>query len=281
MSNISQVLDLEERKFLQVLNDLNTEENYRVGEIKAKMAAQGSLFGGGTIAAIAEVRAKKIGRILNAAIDIRKGLAASFPELGTEASIDQLFTKINDIIANAFRGIDASMPPQMSPAVTSAIKDRYGHEALILQNDARNQFEILKREFALNLHRKPESAAAVTVKTGPGATLVNLGTIYGNVEQAIGTVNAGGQGELATLLRRLAEAISKADELGDERAVYLEQVQFIAQQAIEPANSRKISVVKGLLMGLRARLQELANVAQVLAVAGPAVANHFGFGWPH
>jgi hypothetical protein len=108
LSNMEQALDLEQRKFMQLLNDLNKEESDLVGEIKAKMAAHGSLFGGGTIAAIAEVRTKKIGRIVKAAIDTRKGLAASFPELGTEVSIDQLFIKIGDIVANAFRGLEAS-----------------------------------------------------------------------------------------------------------------------------------------------------------------------------
>ena len=77
-----------------------------------------------------------------------------------------------------------------------------------------------------------------------------------------------------------AAGIEALSELGEGRAVYLDQVRFIAQQAVEPEEKRQASVVRAVFESLRGRLQDTANLAQVLALAGPAIARHFGIHWP-
>jgi hypothetical protein len=49
---------------------------------------------------------------------------------------------------------------------------------------------------------------------------------------------------MASLLRALASAINEAQELGENRAEYLEQVGFIAEQVAGPAEARRSSAVK-------------------------------------
>jgi hypothetical protein len=151
----------------------------------------------------------------------------------------------------------------------------------MLRDEARNQFEILKREIALNLHTKTQEAATVSVNTGGGHSIVNLNTTtYGNVQQSIGDVRNAGYADLAKALQQLASAINDADELVEERAEYLEQVKFVAEQAMAPQAAQQVGIVKGILLGLRAQLQDAANVAQIVSIVGPIAAQHFGFKWP-
>jgi hypothetical protein len=71
-----------------------------------------------------------------------------------------------------------------------------------------------------------------------------------------------------------------AEGLGNTRATYLEQVKFIAEQAAEPEGQRKTSLVTGMFLGLQVSLQNMANLAQILTLVGPALAQHFGISWP-
>jgi hypothetical protein len=132
----------------------------------------------------------------------------------------------------------------------------------------------------LNLHKKSEQPRSLSVNTGGGPAIVNVGEIYGNVQQVVGDVNHAGQPELAGLLGRLAAAINQAETLGDQRTEYLEQVGFIAKQVAANPEARQASVVKGVLLGLRAALQDVGAIAGILGLAGPTIAAYFGFQWP-
>jgi hypothetical protein len=226
--------------------------------------------------ATAKARIDRIDSGIDARLEIRKELARSVPELGSERELDELLAAILRSVENAAAGPLQDVP---AGAVRNALKARTDQDLNRLKAGAKTKIEILKREFALRLHEQQEPRS-VSVTTGGGPALVNLGTIYGGVRQVIGNVSEAGYRELADLLQRLAQAIGDAETLGDERAAYLQQVQFIAKQAAEPADVRQSSVVKGLLAGLRARLEDGAHLSGVLALVGPAIARHFGFPWP-
>ncbi|MBZ5575704.1 MAG: hypothetical protein LAP40_03990 [Acidobacteriia bacterium] len=122
-------------------------------------------------------------------------------------------------------------------------------------------------------------SATVTAAAGNPQTTAALDAVYAKTEQAIkdaGERNA----KLADALRQLAAAIKAANRTADERAEYLEQVQFIAEQSVRPEVIRRVNVVKGLLFALRGGLQNAANVASILNTAGPVMASHFGLRWP-
>ncbi len=181
--------------------------------------------------------------------------------------------------------MDGFAKPWVPPGVDEdpilrALAPHKAEEAHRLKAHLQSEIELLKLELVLNLRRKPDPAPAVSVNTGGGPAIVNVGEIRGDVQQVVGTLNAGGHAELAGLLDRLAAGIEALSELGEGRAVYLDQVRFIAQQAVEPEEKRQASVVRAVFESLRGRLQDTANLAQVLALAGPAIARHFGIHWP-
>jgi hypothetical protein len=81
---------------------------------------------------------------------------------------------------------------------------------------------------------------------------------------------------LADALRHLAAVIKEARRLPDERTVYLEQVQFLAEQASRVAVLRRVSVVKGIMLALRTDLGEVLSVVPALRKATPLIESHFG-----
>jgi hypothetical protein len=280
LSDLKKARELEELRWFKDINRLNQVERERVEKIKAEAAARGTYQSVGTVRAVANARSEKMKSMIDARAEIRKMLAAEFPELGSETSINELLTGLNTTIENAFKAVYESVPGFSSPAIASAVAARDDQEVLQLKAYAKSEFEILKREIALNLHKKTERASGLSINTGGGHAVVNLGNIYGGVKQVINNVNQTGHLELAEGLQRLAAAINEAVDLGAGRADYLEQVRFIAEHATDPAEQRQSSVIKGLLSGLRAALQDTANVATVLSAVAPLIAQHFGFNWP-
>jgi hypothetical protein len=138
----------------------------------------------------------------------------------------------------------------------------------------------MKRERALNLRERLDPARAVAVHTGGGPAIVNLGEIRGNVQRVIRMLNEAGHAELAELLDKLTAAIETASSIAEEdRLAYLAQVRFIAAQAAGAPQDRQASGVKGICVGLRAGVRDVASVAQILNLVGPALAAHFGFKW--
>jgi hypothetical protein len=93
-------------------------------------------------------------------------------------------------------------------------------------------------------------------------------------------LNQTGHGGIGNVLSRLADAIEQEASLGDRRAGYLDQVRFIAERAAAEPENRQSTIVEAVFHALRSRLQDCANIAQVLTLAGPAIARHFGIPWP-
>jgi hypothetical protein len=277
MSDLKKARELEQMRFCRLADDLNVEEQTRVAQINAEMAAKGAFHSGARIRTISNVRRDKIRRLIEARIKIRRDLCLDFPELCSEDSLKELLTELSSAVGNGFTALHEHLAPHMASA-TGRRRDREEYQ---LRAYANSEIEILKAEVALSLYKKPDPGAPpVSVTAAGGPVVVNVGTIYGDVQQVIGNVEHSGHRELAALLARLASEIRNADALGSDRGGYLEQVQFVAEQATEPQERRKTSLVKGVFRGLQASLQAVANLGQILALVGPAVAQHFGFPWP-
>ncbi len=276
--SLKEARELEDLQFTKHLHRLLEEQRKREAAIDADMTRRGFYHSGPRGKAILDSRARTARDLIDGAISARRKLAAKFPALGSPAELEALRAKVE-------KWVDGFGKPHVPPGVQEdpiqrAMAPGREQEAHRLKAHLNSEIEILKREFSLNLHRKPDPAPTVSVNTGGGAAIVNLGQIRGDVQQIVGTLNAAGHAELAALLDRLASAIEGLTELGQERSVFLEQVRFIARQAVEPEQSGQASVVRAVFESLRARLQDSANLAQVLALAGPAIARHFGLHWP-
>jgi len=274
---LKQARELEDLHFGKRLQHLLEERRKREIAIDADMRNRGLYHSGPRGKAILDSQAQFTRDLIDRAISERRELATRFPQLGSPAELDVLREKVQKWVEGF--GKPHVVPGMPQDAIQRAMAPGREQEAYRLKAHLNSEIEILKREFSLDLHRK-DLAPAVSVNTGGGPAIVNLGQIRGDVQQVVGTLNASGHAELAGMLDRLAAAIEGMTYLGTERSTYLEQLRFIAQQAVEPEEKRQASIVRAVFESLRGRLQDTANVAQVLALAGPAIARHFGIHWP-
>jgi hypothetical protein len=256
-------------------------EEYRSEQLQVerRLAARGMLPGGAKARELADLAVQKGREYTDGRIMIRKDLVKHFPELGTEASLSSLAEELKRSAEARFSSLRDKLRRQMAAAGSIVnINSEFQEEISKLQAEAVRRVAILKDEISLGQHFTA-SATSISVNTGGGPAFVNTGQIRGDIQQVVGTLNEAGQMDLGTALNRLADAIEGEASLGDERRMYLEQIRFIAQQAAAAPPERQVSAVKGVVEFLRARLQDVANVAQIFAVTAPAVAHHFHFPW--
>lgn len=270
--------ELEQLRYQERLNERIAERERALAQLVADMAKRGLGHSGPRYSAEVEIATKCLEGTIDDQIAIRRGMLQTVPELGSDLELDALLGSINQHIA-AFSQVAPQHPlgTVVLAHITPLLSRRRQQDAARLRNMANTKIGILKREVALNMHKE----AHQTIITGNAPAIVNLGTIYGSVEQIIGNVGSSGNQELADLMKRLADAINNASDLGEKRAACLEQVRFVAEQAAVPAQERQPnSIVRAVFTGLRAELGDVANVSVILALVGPAIARHFGFAWP-
>lgn len=278
MSDIREARELETLRMARLVNKLNQEQEKEIVRINSDMASRGLFNSGPRLKMVVDAQANRVQQIIDGRIATRRELARSFPAFCRKEELDELVISLERVIAQFAETPDKDRIVQQEPVKIAMIKYRQ-QIAARLRSHAKTEAEILGREVALGMHDEPKPTG-VSVNTGGGPALVNLGAIYGDVEQVINLINETGQRELADVLQQLAKAISEADALADERAELLQQVRFVAEQAAVPPQSRQTSVVKAVWVSLQARLHDVAAIAQILSVAGPVVAHHYGFQWP-
>src|ERR1041385_7513763 len=249
MADTETALKLEKLRRDELFRRLTNTEGEQI--LKAGMGDRSHTASGRLIDETEAVRRDKFEAVIDGYVQIRRDLSANFPELCADSALDLFEQEMIALIDPAFyvppSGGRFPLPPDSVP-----MERRYHNREL--KERVQNKLGILRHESALKLHM-PEVFHSVNVNTGGGPAIVNLGQIHGDLTQVVGTLNASGHAELAGHLERLATAIENMDELGVERSTYLEQLRFVAQQAIEPEDKRQASVERVVFESLRARLQ--------------------------
>lgn len=297
MSDLAQALELEAARYRKDLQPLVAREEGRIARVDAEMARRGLRNSDAHRQAHFEARLEKVKQAIDCRIEIRRELICSSPELGSAHELKRLTQAIHEDIAD-LRAACHTAGLIVPPEVFSDLRER-SQEAV----------DVLKREAAFPPPARPKPAAASVniraatffAKSSPTSTITVAKTVdipatappsiapspaaagldgaFRKTEEILVEVEER-NARLAAALRRLAAAIKAAGKLGDERIAFLEQVQFVGEQALRPPVIRRVSVVKGLFVALREGLSEFETVSPALQAAGPLMAAHFGLKWP-
>jgi hypothetical protein len=272
--------ELEHLRVMEMAERLGEEYRVESAAIERTLAANGHGLSGAVSRELNALAVRKARQYTDARIEIRKELSRDYPALSEGESIAVLAEDLKRSVALRFAGLRDHLNRRMAAAgVAVNLGREFEAEIFQLQAESTRKVEILKREIALNLHRP--TGAAVAVHTSGGPAIVNLGQIHGNVEQVVNSLDQTGSRELAAVLKEFMGAIERTVEISDaEKVERLEQLEFIAEQSIALPEHRKPGVVRVVFEGMRARLQDVANIAQIASVAGPLIAHHFGYKWP-
>lgn len=279
MSDLQKARELELLRYRNALTGLRRDEQERIENLQITRA--GALYQPAAHQiAIAKFRIEALETAINTRINLRKPFAADYPELGADRDLEDLLSEMLLMLDAAAKASYDTSWDSLSGAVRDALKHRFEQGIGRLRGIAKEKIAILKLECALKSNdRKTQSTTTINVITSGGPTIANLGEVRGNIQQVVGALKDNGQTEIAGVLARLEEAIANDTSLAEGRLAYLDQVQFMAEQAVEPPEKRLPSRVQGALLGLPPALAVSADIAQVISVAGPAIALYFGFQW--
>jgi hypothetical protein len=130
---------------------------------------------------------------------------------------------------------------------------------------------------AANPAPKPKTASVSTAPQ-PAESSADLAKTCAVVEQLTQELESRNS-KLATSLQKLARAIKDSRGVGSDRGIYLDQLQFLGEQALRPAVLRRRGVVQGLLMAWHNEVEKDATVALLRWETGSLLAAHFGLRW--
>jgi hypothetical protein len=181
--NLKDARELEELQFNKRLQILIEERRKRDAAIDAEMTRRGLYRSGPRGTAILGSQARFTHDLVDGAISARRELAARFPALGSPAELEALRVKVQKWVD----GFGKPHVPQgaAEDTIQRAMAPGRQQEAYRLSAHRKSEIEILKREFSLNLHQKPTPGPTVSVNTGGGPAIVNLGQVLALAGPAI------------------------------------------------------------------------------------------------
>lgn len=284
---------MEAGRFQKALQELETQQELRLSRIEAEMARRGLQNSDARLHAIFEVHLDRLNQVIQQRILIRKDLVRNYPELGSTAELNHLQEVIQAdvrILRAECRKHSLVAPPEVFAEVHA--RAQAGIERLKQEIPTPVRMQPKLPALSLSISHDNRAKTDVRAAARPAVGIASVGavaysaqtpsapalapdTLSRKVDEVIGDLEERNQ-QLANSLRRLATAIQQAKQLPDERTIYLEQVQFLAEQAARVAVLRRVSVVKGIMVALRTDLDEIPSVVVSLRAAFPLLASHFG-----
>ena len=293
MTDLDQARSVETARFRRALQELECQRELRLSRIDAEMARRGLQNSDARLQAIFEARLDCLNQVILRRIAIRKSLVANYPELASAAELNQLMEAIHADVVDLRSECQKSnliVPPEVFAELRARARD--GIDGLKREMAATVPFKPKLPEFSLTISHggAAPSNAGPSPRTGNGRSASegvtrfantaspvgdNWDTVCSKVDEAIGDLEER-NAKLAEALRQFATSIKEARRLAEERIVYLEQVQFLAEQATRIPVLRRTSVVKAILVALRTGLKDMPTLAPALKAATSLLADHFG-----
>ena len=121
------------------------------------------------------------------------------------------------------------------------------------------------------------SNGPISVSVVGSNAIVGVNSKLHDINGFVASIVQQGKPDVAKAIEQLTDAIKGSPELGEQQVPALDAVQELAR-AVSTDEGR--TAVPTVLRYLQAVGANAANVAQILSVVGPVLANHFGFHWP-
>jgi hypothetical protein len=285
---------LETAQYAKTLDQLETVERARRERILDEMARRGLQNSDACLQALLEARVDTLSQAVRRRLTIRRDLLRLYPELGSPKELDRLMERIHGEVSALWEESQKS-GLLVVPEVFAELRKK-GQEGidLLRQEGLASRPKVASvspappklpistvpariSPGAANPAPKPKVVLASTA-TPPADASPELTKACAVVEQLTQELE-GRNAKLAASLLKLAHAIRDSRGAGSDRASYMDQLQFLGEQALRPAVLRRRGVVQGLLIALQNEVESDAAVALLRWEAGALLAAHFGVRW--
>jgi hypothetical protein len=268
-SELSDALALEDHEFMKSLVDVNAEATEEIKLLERQLAKQGLLQSGPRYVRETEIRFEKVSEVIDRAIDKRKQLSRVVPDLLSPTNLTQLREKLVRYVDGA---LDAehrrlAMPgnPFTQGSTAIALSRQAGMKADALKVAVAQGLEILRLESRLGLNEESKSVT-LNISNSTIAGL-NLGTVVGDLNASVQTLNSRGQPDLANAISKLAEALAKSlDVQPDRQKELLEHLALVSTEMALPSEKRKMGPLRSSINALR---EGVALAGQLAALWTP------------
>lgn len=233
-------------------------------------------------AAVIRAELDRLDGMIQAAAAIRREMCKTVPELGSAEQLAAWSQRMQNRLDTEFSTLHIRVVREVGGGgyeeeIRKFIIDRGECSMRLaeLKGQVVSEAKMMAGEVTLGMHAQPKPEYAVHISGPVGA--VNLGTIEGDMNTAIGSLVHQARGEeLAQGLKQLAEAVGAAKELGDQRREILEGLAVITQEAARPPEQRKRWLVRSLLERWGPTLTTLAALAEIWSSVHPLLKAWFG-----
>ncbi len=267
---------VEEIRILQWCSEANTRLEADLKASHRKLAAIGKGSGRQWYTEGLNIIFASVESIIKKALALRKELGLNTPDLYLDPNLKNFQNKMDQIVDGAVGNVQCrfSQPASLAGAEMELLR-RANERASALKAKVKNELEALPLEAKIGTYRKVSLSMSNTFNISNLANL-NLGTVIGDLNGSIQTLENTGHDQLVRALRELIEGIGASTDLDDNsKKELLEHVSLLSGEVALPAEKRKMGLLKTSITALQSGLVVATQlwtlwqgVAQILKDAG-------------
>ncbi len=250
--------------------------------MRSRFAQAGHGPGSGTIIrAVTEIHVDGLQRMVEAWLHVRRDLVRQTPELASVEHLESLSREIGGMIDAQWANLHIAVGrwvggvDQEEGARRTLDSGEWQDTPLKIKSYIGREIEMIKREASLGMHEPARPGVIINIQ-GSTVAALNLGSVMGNIQAAIVSLEDRGNKELAQSLKDAIEKVAAAEELGEQRREVIDSLTTIGEEAAKPQTERRPGVVKSLMKSVGTALGPAANLAQIWTALAPLIERHFG-----
>lgn len=228
---------------------LRRETNEQSLRIRGEFASRGLGASGMVVGALIELQIDRLRKLVQAAVDIRREMSATVPELASPEQLAILRDRLHGVIdaqwthlAGTLRqyGYTDDVPRILGSA-------QYDSTTLSLKSEADRGLRNVEDAYALGMLRPSGNGSIVINITGTVGGL-NLGAIAGDMNAVVNAFGGQEGQALAQAIKRVTEAVAADNSSSpEERAEAIETLAAITDEAARPPERRRLHLVRALI----------------------------------
>lgn len=279
MADVQDWLKLEGLEYRGEIETKRKALDERIVQIRAANAAKGLLLSGATVRMTANAHDEYRRDLIMTRISIRRKLSTDVPELLADIELDTLQEQLERTIQVGVQA-DRDEFERQSAAAGERLPKRSQHE---IDAETGDQLALIRREILklklqrqLGMNQQAKGSIVVSISNSRVNGL-NLGSIVGDMNATLTTLEQQGSADLASALKALTETLAADTSLGERRRELLENLSIIGEQGRLPTGERKTGIVKAAYRYVGDGVAISANAATIWSIWGPQIAAFFGF----
>ena len=237
------------------------------GEIQSKANFAGRSFSEASFSMMEEFVAEELDRELSEIISAEKEALWSIPSIHEDDYFQTLTNKLLDAFGAAVDSVVSYLKhatprhEALSPSLFDKVKRMFNSKIA-------RDIQIMREELRMEKSKPASGSLNINVDVG----LVNFVTVQGSVHISINKVSNSDGREIAEILGKFLKAIESSSLSEPEKIEHMQQIDLIANQAIETAEKRNSWAIKTSL----AELSVTDCLTSLWTSFGPTLHRWFG-----